>query len=123
MNNLQELKQKGHDLLDEYVSLDKSFRTPKERIKHAYDKLNFRLSKIDKEHPNHFAMMKTEKEVETAIIKLESMIIRRKKKNEYMGFDKIQFAPNLKELQKNIKQPKKTWWQRLTKMVKLCYYK
>jgi len=112
---LRELKRKGHDLLDEYISLDKSFRTPKEKIRHAYDKLDFRLSKIDKEHPSHFGMMTNEKEAREAITKLESMIIRRKKKNEVRGLDKVKVAPNLMELQRKhkIPLPRQNIWQRI----------
>ena len=66
----------------------------------AYDKLSTRLKAGQSAH---FKMMHTEEEVLTAIVRLRKMIKERKNKIRRLGWDKRAFAPNLQELQKNIK--------------------
>ena len=97
MNQLQFLKNEGHKLLDEYIALD-THRGKKEKT-HAYRKLE---TKLKQHHKAHFAMMTTEAEVLHAISRLNDMIKKRKNKLEMLGFGKIKFAPNIREIQKNI---------------------
>ena len=91
MSNLFFLKQIGHNLLDEYVSLDLC-KNKKMIKKKAYEDLG---KKIKKEFSAHFGMMTTEKEVLEANKKLRNMILKRRKKMFL-----IQFAPDLMNLQK-----------------------
>jgi len=99
MSGLHFLKEIGHKLLDEYIELD-TYRGPKTERNHAYQKL---ATKIRKNHNAHFGMMTTEKEVLNANDKLQKMIEKRKNRIKYYGYDKVEYAPNIQELQKNIK--------------------
>lgn len=93
------LKQLGHELLDEYIALD-TYRGEQAERRHAYSKLSTKL----KTHYNaHFSMMNTPEEVKEAITKLRKMIKKRRHKIKVLGYDKRVFAPNLQELQCNIK--------------------
>lgn len=96
-NSLSKLKNKGHKLLNEYISLDSSHEDKKSKTAKAYRKLADKLESY-RIYP-HFSLMKTEEEVEIAIMKLEKMIEKRKDKIKYSA--KSEYAPNLQELQKN----------------------
>lgn len=95
MNNLFFLKQIGHDLLEEYISLDLN-KNKKFAKKKAYDYLG---KKLRKEYTAHFSMMTTEQEVLKANNILRNMIGERRRKMERES--KIQIAPNLRELQRS----------------------
>jgi len=84
---LKELKKEGHNLLNEYISLDPIKSKRKVTVSRAYSKLNY-----------HFSHLNTTAELLRAIQKLKSMIKYRKQKFE--DKKKEQFAPNLKELQR-----------------------
>ena len=95
-SKIQKLKLLGHQLLDEYISLD-IHRGLKVEKRHAYKKLE---SKLKENKTPHFSLMTSEKEVQEVIVRLISMIRKRKNKLEIMAKDKIKFAPNLAKLQK-----------------------
>ena len=75
------LKELGHCLLDEYVSLDTK-RSRRDAIQHAYEKLNTKLDRLYGR--NHFRHMKTREEVIEAIVKLRHMIKKRQRKIEHL---------------------------------------
>lgn len=95
---LQELKAEGHRLLDEYVALEhRSWRKDRKlALRHAYEKLGFKLGGTK---PNHFRLMTTAKEVNMAIVRLRRMIQKRKDRIDWLQNEKIEVAPNLRELQ------------------------
>jgi len=96
--DLAGLKSLGHQLLDEYIALDTYRGSTKAEKKHAYRKLAMQL-KTD-EWEAHFGVMNEKQHILRAIKKLEKMIRKRKAKIEHLGLDKRQYAPNLRELQK-----------------------
>lgn len=97
IENLAHLKNIGHKLLDEYIALDITKGHQAEKL-HAYREL---AKKLKWENSSaHFGRMTTSKEVLEAIRKLERMIKKRKNRIEFYGSDKIVFAPNVRELQK-----------------------
>lgn len=103
---IRQLKHLGHILLDEYVRLD-TYRGQKAERRHAYEKLATKLKK-DEQYA-HFAKMNDEDELIEAIRKLRQMIKKRKEKLKWLGKDKIQYAPNLYELQKNLGRRRKSY--------------
>jgi len=96
---LHELKEIGHILLDEYSSMD-PIRPGNKAKKYAYTKLGKKLDK--EEYLAHFGRMYSKEAVVHAIATLRKMIKKRQKKLEFRYKD--QYAPNLAELQKNIKK-------------------
>ena len=101
---IRQLKHLGHILLDEYVFLD-TYMGQKAERRHAYEKLAKKLKKD--EYWAHFARMNNEDELIEAIRKLRQMIKKRKEKLKWLGKDKIKYAPNLYELQKNLGRKRK----------------
>lgn len=97
MSSLRELKNIGHQLLDEYIALKNNYRKDKTERKKAYEKLE---KKLKMHHNSHFSMMHTEEEVLHANAKLREMIQKRRNKIENLGWDKVVVAPNVRELQK-----------------------
>lgn len=93
-----ELKNLGHKLLDEYISLD-VMRQGSWAKHHAYRKLGKKLKR--EEYLAHFRFMTEKKQVVEAIAKLRKMIDKRRSKIEWRGKD--EFAPNLMELQRSLK--------------------
>jgi hypothetical protein len=94
IDDLKKLKNEGHRLLDEYVSLDIT-RDKKRAIKYAYEKLG---TKLNPNENTHFGMMTSREEIIRAISKLKRMIKKRQDKMEFRGVEEI--APNVMELQK-----------------------
>lgn len=94
------LKEQGHKLLDEYVSLDYVDRDSKG---YAYKKLAKKLKAKDFRKA-HFGAMATEGEVVAAINRLEAMIAKRKNKIERGLVRNDVVAPNVMELQKMASQ-------------------
>lgn len=92
------LKNIGHKLLDEYVSLD-SYKGSAAERRAAYIKLASKLNLKEEVHKAHFSYMHTSKEILNAIRQLEKMIEKRKQRIEFEGRNKAFFAPNLMELQ------------------------
>lgn len=84
--SLKELKHLGHQLLDEYISLDRK-RTGKKARNHAYAKLAQKSSKILDYGKVHFANMKERNEVIHAIATLRKMI--KSRKHKYTFYKKI----------------------------------
>jgi hypothetical protein len=95
---LQTLKNNGHELLEEYISLDRTYRTAKQKRDYAYRKLSGKVN-----GQSHFSKMTEVKHVISANAALRKMIKKRKSNNEFWGIDKVKFAPNLMELQRNFK--------------------
>lgn len=98
MEEIAFLKHEGHILMDEYVALD-LVREPIHARKNGYLKLAKRMRKRE----SHFKKLNTKKELLEAIRNLNAMIEKRKDKNKDRGFLPIKIAPNVRELQKNIK--------------------
>jgi hypothetical protein len=99
MEELKTLKNEGHVLLENYIKLDYSHRTEQQKIDYAYTKLSIKTGR----NP-HFSTMDTHVEVKNAISNLKKMIERRIKRRKHYGIDKVKFAPNLRELQRNTKK-------------------
>lgn len=99
MSEIHYFKDIGHQLMEEYISLNPFLGDKKDRTA-AYENLQKRLRK---KHNAHFAMMTTFREVMDANDQLRKMIKERRKKIKLLGYDKRVYAPNLAELQKNIK--------------------
>ena len=78
---LAELKEAGHDLLNQYAAMDDK-RTGKEAISHAYEKLGSKLGTMYGKH--HFSQMYNRKEIVMAISRLRKMILQRKKKIDFI---------------------------------------
>ncbi len=95
MEDLSELKNIGHNLLEEYILLDYSHRSHQQRIQYAYKKLSIKTGK----NP-HFSSMVNRAQVLKAIDALQHMVQKRMKKREFFGIDKIRYAPNLMQIQK-----------------------
>lgn len=84
---LKLLKEEGHRLIEEYISLDRKRKGKRART-HAYAKLKVRLKG---QQPNHFAQIWTEREAKRAVDILKSMISRRKKKNAGLDSGKLRY--------------------------------
>ncbi len=91
---IKQLKHDGHMLLNIYLSMDpdEPIRTKKKR--EAYTELQRRLKT---KYNAHFGQMKTPHEIIHACAKLQKMI--HDKEQKLLRRSKIQFAPNLMELQ------------------------
>ena len=100
VNHILELKKQGHQLLDDYVALDLSYKSIKTKMDYVYIKLANKLG-VTAEMA-HFGSMQTTTEVLNAISKLTKMIKKRKDKIKYLKLDKNEVAPNVAELQKSI---------------------
>lgn len=96
-DSLHQFKEWGHILLDEYVSMDYSYKNKRSKMAEAYMKMAGRL-RVDI-NKAHFANMDSHKEIQDAIVVLEAMIAKRKKEIDKMGLDKVAIAPNVYELQ------------------------
>ncbi len=94
-----QLKHLGHKFLDEYILMDLFRGSIKAEKNHAYRKLS---TKVKDGNLVHFGQMKTKEECIEAIKKLRQMIKNRKRKIKWLGKDKVKFAPNIMELQKNV---------------------
>jgi len=79
-----QLKNLGHKLLDEYISLDRD-RCLKVARKHAYEKLAQKSSDILNYGRVHFGNMQQRKEMIHAISTIRDMIKSRKRKYIYRG--------------------------------------
>ena len=97
MNSIGFLKNEGHKLLDEYISLGDNF--DKKERNAAYQKLE---KKIQKNYHAHFKMMTTEAECLHAIERLNAMITKRRQKIKLTNTGRIKFAPNLQKIQKEL---------------------
>lgn len=95
--NIEVLKQIGHDLLEEYISLYHGRLSYKTEKKLAYTRLEKQLIRS---HNSHFSLMTSKREVFDANDVLRAMVLKRRKDNEKSGVLKVKLAPNLKELQK-----------------------
>ena|ERR1035437_360808 len=97
MNSIGFLKNEGHKLLDEYISLGDDFG--KEARSNAYRKLEKRIAK---NYHAHFKMMNTEAECLHVIKRLNDMVEKRRQKKKLIRENKIKFAPNLAKIQKEL---------------------
>lgn len=93
------LKNEGHRLLEEYTHLDD--KRPYSQAKaHGYAKLACKMGV--KEVDAHFKNMHTDTVIKLAIHCLRKMLKKRKDRLKYEEGKSVVFAPNLRELQKNI---------------------
>ena len=73
MATIQQLKQRGHDLIDEYLQLiDKNSNT------HTREKVYAQMEEIMHGKTPHFGNMRTKEEIMNAIGTLKKMIARKK---------------------------------------------
>ena len=78
--SIADLKNLGHELLNEYIMLDEK-RKGRNAVEHAYKKLGTELNSMYGMH--HFGKMKSRGEIVTAISRLRKMIDNRKRNNQW----------------------------------------